>query len=95
MIDEDLRLLIRLDQHAARFPVGSRLTVDCTFTVIAAYERSDFELPDVRTDYPVLQLHHPEDDRSAAYFVELAPITSTWVRRKAYWVGGPPSIVPV
>jgi hypothetical protein len=77
MIDEDLKLLIRLDQHAARFPVGSRVTFDCTFIVIAAYEWSDFDLPDVRTDYRLLQLHHPEDDQSAAYFVELAPITST------------------
>ena len=49
----DQAFLARADSRAAEVVAGSRVTAQCTLSVVADYEWDAFGLPDVRTDWYV------------------------------------------
>jgi hypothetical protein len=61
----DQAFLARTAGPASEVAVGSRITAQCTFSVVADYEWDAFGLPDLRTDWYVRRLaieHRQVDD---------------------------------
>jgi hypothetical protein len=61
----DQRYIARAAGPASEVPAGSRITAQCTLSVVADYEWDAFGLPDLRSDWHVLRLkieHSQIDD---------------------------------